>query len=93
MIVDDKYLIIGSMNFSNSGANKNDENIIILQNSKASVFYKKYFLYQWSKIPNRWLNSNPSAEGIYSLGSCSDGIDNDYDGKIDLDDDACKARH
>lgn len=93
MIVDDKYLIIGSMNFSNSGANKNDENIVILQNSQAAVFYKKYFLYQWSKIPNRWLNSNPSAEGIYSLGSCSDGIDNDYDGKIDLDDDACKARH
>ena len=31
MIIDDKFLIIGSMNFSYNGENKNDENTLVLQ--------------------------------------------------------------
>ena len=90
MIIDDKYLIIGSMNFSNSGENRNDENMIVLEDSKAAEYYKKFFLYQWNRIPDKWLKYTPRAEGKDSIGSCSDGIDNNYDGFTDKEDVACK---
>ena len=89
MIIDDKYTIIGSMNFSYSGNYKNDENLIIITNSDIAIFYKKFFLNLWNKIPNKWLYYNVPAESIESIGSCFDGIDNDYDGKIDSADENC----
>lgn len=90
MIIDDKYTVIGSMNFSNSGENKNDENLIIINNSEITKFYKEFFLYQWEKIDNKWLYTNVRAEGKGSIGSCYDGLDNNYDGFTDLEDPACK---
>ena len=33
IVIDDKYLIIGSMNFSNTGENKNDENMLVFDKS------------------------------------------------------------
>lgn len=90
MIIDDEHLVIGSMNFSKSGENRNDENVIIISDSGAAKFYKEFFIYQWNKIPDKWLKYTPRAEGKDSLGSCSDGIDNNYDGKTDMEDDACK---
>lgn len=90
MIVDDEYTIIGSMNFSNSGENKNDENLIVIKDSEIAKFYKDFFLYQWDKIDNKWLKSNVRAEGKQSLGSCFDGVDNNYDGFTDMQDIACK---
>lgn len=90
MIVDDKYVVIGSMNFSYSGNNKNDENLIVIKNPNAAIFYRKFFEYLWQKIYNYWLTHDVSAESIYSIGSCSDGIDNDYDGKTDSEDEGCK---
>lgn len=90
MIIDDEYLVIGSMNFSKNGELKNDENTIILKNPKAAKFYRDFFLYQWNRIPNRWLKFVPRAESLDSIGSCSDGIDNNYDGLIDSTDAACE---
>ena len=90
MIIDDKYLIIGSMNFSYSGQNRNDENLIILENSQAAILYRNFFEYLWKKIPDKWLRGFPRAEGLDSIGSCSDGLDNDYDGLIDGEDEGCK---
>lgn len=90
MIIDDKYTIIGSMNFSYSGENRNDENLIVIKDSKTARFYKDFFLYQWDKIDNKWLKLNARAEGKDSIGSCFDGIDNNYDGLIDGKDPACK---
>ena len=90
MIIDNKYLILGSMNFSYSGENRNDENLIILDNPEAAIFYRKFFEYLWKKIPDRWLKYSPKAEGLDSEGSCSDGQDNDYDGLIDSADEGCK---
>ena len=55
MIIDDEYTIIGSMNFSNSGENKNDENLILIKDSNVAKFYRNFFLYQWDKIDNKWL--------------------------------------
>lgn len=90
IIIDDKYSVIGSMNFSRSGEDKNDENMIIINNPDIAVFYKRFFLYMWAKIPNKWLHKNARSESPDSIGSCSDGIDNDFDGKIDKADDSCK---
>lgn len=90
IIIDDKYIIAGSMNFTNSGENKNDENVLIIQDSSLARHYKGFFEYLWKKIPNRYLNHNVRAEGKYSIGSCYDGIDNNFDGKIDKDDIGCK---
>ena len=90
MIVDDKYTVIGSMNFSNSGENKNDENFVIIEDSDLAKFYKDFFLYQWDKIDNKWLKHNARAEGKDSIGSCYDGLDNNYDGLTDFEDPACK---
>ena len=90
MIIDDKYTLIGSMNFSDSGENKNDENLVVIKDSEITKFYKTFFQYQWDKIPNKWLRFDPRSEGKDSIGSCSDGLDNNYDGFIDSEDAACK---
>ena len=90
MIVDDKYTIIGSMNFSNSGENFNDENLILIEDVEIAKFYRDFFLYQWNKVDKKWLKYNARAEGKDSIGSCNDGLDNNYDGLIDKDDIACK---
>lgn len=93
MIVDDKYSIIGSMNFSKSGEIKNDENTIVLENTEAAKYLKRFFLYQWDRIPDKWLTGYPRAEGWESIGSCTDGIDNDYDGLTDALDPGCQSKH
>ncbi len=90
MIIDGEYLILGSMNFSKSGNSKNDENVIILKNPKLAEFYIKQFNEMYKKIPDKYTKENVSAESKYSIGSCSDGVDNDFDGKIDSADEGCK---
>ena len=89
IIIDNEYLITGSMNFSNSGENKNDENTVIIKNSKIAKAHKDFFLYLWTIIPNKFLKYNVHAEGPESIGSCSDGIDNNFNGKIDKFDSNC----
>lgn len=90
MIIDDEYIVIGSMNFSNSGENKNDENMLVIKNEQFAKNYKEFFLYLWGLIPDKYLKSSPRAESYDSIGSCQDCIDNNFDGKIDSDDDGCK---
>jgi phosphatidylserine/phosphatidylglycerophosphate/cardiolipin synthase-like enzyme len=92
IMIDDKYTVIGSMNFSKSGEAKNDENLIVIKDEKITKFYKTFFCYLWNRIFNYWLTHDVSAESIYSIGSCSDGIDNDYDGLIDSADEGCKIK-
>ena len=90
MIIDDRYIIAGSMNFSNSGENKNDENVLIIEDSRLASYYKGFFNYLWTKIPDKYLKQGVRAEGKYSIGSCSDGIDNNFDGKVDKADVGCR---
>lgn len=90
LIIDDRYIVTGSMNFSYAGETKNDENVLILENAKLAKHYKGFFDYLWTKIPDKYLNQGVRAEGKHSIGSCSDGIDNNYDGKIDFQDAGCK---
>ena len=90
IIIDDKYTVVGSMNFSFSGENKNDENLLVIQNPQMTKAYKQFFLYQWDRIDDKWLNLNARAEGKDSIGSCFDGLDNNYDGLTDMADPACR---
>ena len=92
IIIDNMYLITGSMNLSNSGENKNDENLLIIKNPKIAALHKNFFLYLWKIIPDKYLKYNPKAESPDSIGSCYDGIDNNFDGKIDSADDGCKIK-
>lgn len=91
IIIDDMYTLIGSMNFSRSGEKINDENLIVIKNVQIAHFYKEFFLYMWKKIPDKWLRYNARAESPDSIGSCSDGLDNDFDGKIDKADNSCQS--
>lgn len=90
IIIDDEYIVAGSMNFTNSGENKNDENVLIIENKILARYYKGFFEYLWKKIPKKYLQHGVRPEGKFSIGSCSDGIDNNYDGNIDKDDIGCK---
>lgn len=92
IIIDGEYVLAGSMNFSRSGESRNDENMLIIKNSRLAVFYKDFFEYLWEKIPDIYLTRSPRAESPESIGSCFDGIDNDFDGKIDKADEGCFAR-
>ena len=89
IIIDDNYIVIGSMNFTNSGENYNDENSLIIEDERLAKYYKGFFDYYWSKIPDKYLKFNPAAESKASIGSCYDGIDNNYDGKVDSEDKNC----
>lgn len=51
MIIDDSYIVSGSMNFTKAGNSKNDENTLIIQNSSLAIKYKNYFLELWHSIP------------------------------------------
>lgn len=90
IIIDDDIFITGSMNLTKSGESYNDENLLIIKNKSINQKAKMFFNYMWSKIPDKYLTKNPKAESKASIGSCYDGIDNDYDGKIDKADDSCR---
>ena len=81
---------MGSMNFSNSVENKNDENMLVINNPRLAKRYKEFFNYLWAMIPNRYLKYNTKAESKDSIGSCFDGVDNNFNGKVDKQEDSCK---
>jgi phosphatidylserine/phosphatidylglycerophosphate/cardiolipin synthase-like enzyme len=90
MTIDDKYTIIGSMNWTNSAQNINDENTVIIENKAIAEKLKDNFLFLWKSIPDKWLKGRPLPESWDSINSCSDGIDNDYDGLLDAQSPYCK---
>ena len=90
LIVDSDYFIAGSMNLSNSGENYNDENILIIKNTQINSNARKFFDYLWANIPEKYLTHFVRAESKYSIGSCTDSIDNNYDGKSDKNDEGCR---
>lgn len=92
MVIDSNFLISGSLNFSKSGFYKNDENILLIENKVLASYYRDYYLYLFSSIDKKFLKLIPRAEGFDSKNSCYDGIDNNFDGKIDSEDDGCKVQ-
>lgn len=88
-IIDDKYYVIGSMNWTSKAQLHNDENLLIIENEKLVSSAKKHFYKLWHMIPNEYLYKTPKAEGVESKYSCFDGLDNDHNGKIDSMDENC----
>lgn len=91
MLADNK-LLIGSSNFSLSGFNKNDENMVLIENKEIADFYKDYFLYLFNSLDKKYSKYIPRAESLESINSCYDGIDNNFDGNKDNDDEGCQLR-
>lgn len=90
LIADDEYMIIGSCNFTGTGVKNNDENMLIIKNPILAKKFREKFEYYWKIIPDKWLLETPKPEGFDSIGSCSDGLDNDHDGLIDKADPDCR---
>jgi phosphatidylserine/phosphatidylglycerophosphate/cardiolipin synthase-like enzyme len=88
-LIDNKHLIIGSMNWTSAGESKNDENTLIIRNTKDASSYKEFYDEMWDSIPDKWLKNDPMPESIESGSSCGDGIDNDFDGVVDAQDKGC----
>lgn len=83
-IIDRQHIVVGSMNWTKAGAIRNDENTIIIRNSKAQALQLTAFFDElWTSIPKRWLQADPAAESRDSGSSCFDGIDNDFDQRKD----------
>jgi phosphatidylserine/phosphatidylglycerophosphate/cardiolipin synthase-like enzyme len=88
-IIDNKHLIVGSMNWTKAGESKNDENTLIIKNFKDAPKYQRFFNLMWNSIPDKWLREDPMPESKDSGTSCYDDVDNDFDGKIDAKDPNC----
>ncbi len=90
ILIDNCIFISGSANFSKNAVIKNDENLFILKNCTLGNAYKKYYYKLYNSIDDKYFFKYPLAESFESGNSCYDGIDNDFDGKIDMEDNSCK---
>ncbi len=90
-VIDDEYLITGSMNWTGAGERGNDENTIIIRSAPLSRQYRAWFQTLWEAIPDKWLEGRPDPEGRESGFACQDGTDNDFDHKADKEDEGCSA--
>ena len=89
-VFDKKHIVVGSMNWTKAGEQKNDENTIIIKNSsKHGMQLFSFFEEMWNSIPARWLKEDPFPESKESGTSCYDLIDNDFDKIIDSDEKEC----
>ena len=96
-------VVFGSMNWTRAGDEQNDENTLYVRNSGFANTFHSEFERQWADLAAVPMCSSVSVEGAdssqcnasndchisCSSGSCCDGIDNDYDGKVDMQEEAC----
>jgi len=96
-------VVFGSMNWTNAGAARNDENTLYVQNARFAARFSEEFGRQWSLLEGVPPCTSLAAEGAESSrftfgedgvlrcqsGACCDGIDNDHDGRVDLQEEAC----
>ena len=89
ILIDSCTLISGSANFSKNAVIKNDENVLIIKSCALGKKYREYFFKLYNSLDEKYLKLYPQAESLESGNSCYDGIDNDFDGKIDFEDFGC----
>ena len=96
-------VVFGSMNWTGAGDTDNDENTLYVKNGGLAAAFHAEFERQWADLGGVPACTTVSAEGADSSvcspavncssscasGSCCDGLDNDYDGKTDLAEEAC----
>jgi phosphatidylserine/phosphatidylglycerophosphate/cardiolipin synthase-like enzyme len=88
-MIDGHTVITGSMNWTTAGDDTNDENVVIIHSEALAEQYSEFYEQIWAGIDDRWLHENPDPESRDSGTSCTDGIDNDYDGVADAEDPGC----
>jgi len=88
-VIDGKYVITGSMNWTSAGERDNDENTLIISSKKHAEQMHEFFNQLWDSIPDIWLSNNPDAESQNSSTACFDGVDNDFDQLVDAEDPGC----
>lgn len=90
--IDGRTIVVGSMNWSVSGAEKNDENTLIVHSPELAVEFESVFERLWDSIPQKWSRpgAKPDPESPESSPACTDGIDNDFDKLVDDEDPGCK---
>jgi hypothetical protein len=100
---EDAAVVFGSMNFTTSGDEQNDENTLYVKNPQFAGAFAAEFERQWVDLATVPACTRVSVEGASSSrcdpasdcsrsctsGSCCDGLDNDYDGRIDRAEEAC----
>ena len=96
-------VLFGSMNFTKAGDEQNDENTLLLQNPAFAARFAAEFERQWALLGDLpectrlWAEGADSSDcspsgdctSTCASGACCDGVDNDHDGRLDLDEEAC----
>ena len=92
IIIDGETVVTGSMNLTKSGEKYNDENTLIIKDKNIAANFEKVFNKIWELIPDKYLKYDPNPESKESVGSCFDGVDNNFNGILDGLENACKSR-
>lgn len=87
---DGKHLVLGSMNWTSAGVYKNDENTLVVESKEHTAKFDSYFESIWNLIDDRYLTDRPYPESVASIGSCTDGMDNNFNDLIDVKDPGCR---
>jgi phosphatidylserine/phosphatidylglycerophosphate/cardiolipin synthase-like enzyme len=83
-VVDGKGAVIGSMNWTASGMQRNDENCMVIRNHPGlGGAMEEQFQKSFKTLPELTLFGYFAAEGLNSIGSMTDGSDNDHFGGKD----------
>jgi phosphatidylserine/phosphatidylglycerophosphate/cardiolipin synthase-like enzyme len=96
-------VVFGSMNWTKAGNALNDENTLVVRNADFAASFASEFERQWQLLETVpectrvWAEGedssdcSPSADCALTCtsGACCDGVDNDHDGRLDLEEEAC----
>lgn len=88
-VFDGSTVVVGSMNWTSAGENKNDENTLVIHSKNFAAQYVNFFDVMWERLPDNLLTRTPLPESLESGNSCADKIDNDFDTFKDGDDSGC----
>jgi phosphatidylserine/phosphatidylglycerophosphate/cardiolipin synthase-like enzyme len=96
-------VLVGSLNWTAAASGQNDENTLLIHSPYVAEQFAREFERQWRDLPEALICAHVEIEGASSsdcgqggdcasqcsAGSCCDGLDNDYDGHVDLEEEAC----
>jgi phosphatidylserine/phosphatidylglycerophosphate/cardiolipin synthase-like enzyme len=96
-------VIVGSFNWTAAANQHNDENTLLIRSPSVATQFAEEFERQWSDLPDTLVCASVQVEGPSSSdcapahdciaqcrsGSCCDGLDNDHNGRIDAQEEAC----
>lgn len=95
-------VVVGSMNWTLAGDEKNDENTIYVRNDSFAGEFQADFDAKWASLstvaPCTWIAAEGNSSSVCTndncetqcvSGSCCDSSDNDYDGQADSLDNGC----